>query len=300
MQKDDKIYFMEKEIRFIKLYCTICYYYNTTIVAEIQRLSNNFCPKFSDEECITIYLWGIANQKYEMKAMYEFINDYYEGWFPALPCYENFVKRVGFLAPAFRVLAQILIYDYEQDMDVSVIEHIIDSLPIIVANERRSGSAKTASDICDKGYCSSKKMYYYGVKLHSLSQKQYRTLPKPALFGVTPASVSHITFAKEALDDIHNIDVYGDKIYNDSTWFEYMRTHNNVNISAPVKLKKGQEVLECYDRLYNSAVSSIRQPIESFFSWLIEKTHIQSASKIRSAKGLLSFIFARLASIFLF
>ena len=40
-------------------------YYNSTIVTEIQRLSNNFCPKFSDEEAITIYLWGLANQKYE-------------------------------------------------------------------------------------------------------------------------------------------------------------------------------------------------------------------------------------------
>jgi len=289
---------MTKEIKLIKLYCTICHYYNTTIAAEIQRLSNNFCPKFSDEEAITIYLWGIANQKYEMKAMYEFINDYYEGWFPELPCYENFVKRVGFLAPAFRILAQILVY--EQEMDISVLEHIIDSLPIIVANERRSGSAKTASEICDKGYCSSKKMYYYGVKLHSLSQKQYHTLPKLALFGVTPASVSDITFAKENLGNIRNIDIYGDKIYNDADWFEHMRIHNNVNISAPVKLKKGQEILECIDRLYNSAVSSIRQPIESFFNWLIEKTKIQSASKIRSANGLLSFVFARLASIFLF
>jgi len=289
---------MEKEIKIIKLYCTICHYYNTTIVTEIQRLSNNFCPKFTDEEALTIYIWGISNQKYEMKAMYEFIVDYWGEWFPTLPKYESFVKRIGILAPAFRILAQSLVF--EQDMDASVIEHIIDSLPIIVANERRSGSAKAASDICNKGYCSSKNMYYYGVKLHSLSQKQYHTLPKLALFGVTPASVSDITFAKENLDDVRNIDIYGDKIYNDSDWFEYMRTHNNVNISAPVKLKKGQEILECYDRLYNTAVSSIRQPIESFFSWLIEKTHIQTASKVRSTNGLLSFIFARIASIFLF
>jgi len=232
-----------------------------------------------------------------MKTMYEFIKEYWEGWFPELPCYENYVKRVGLLAPAFRILAQALVY--EQDIDASVLEHIIDSLPIIVANERRSGSAKAASEICDKGYCSSKKMYYYGVKLHSLSQKQYHTLPKLALFGVTGASASDITFAKETLGGIRNIDVYGDKIYNDANWFEFMRTRNNVNISAPVKLKKGQQVLESYDRLYNSAVSSIRQPIESFFNWLIEKTKIQSASKVRSANGLLSFIFARIASIFL-
>ena len=298
MQKADKIYFMEKEIRLIKLYCTVCHHYDTTIVAEIQRLSNNFCPKFSDEEAITIYLWGIANQKYEMKATYEFINEYWAGWFPELPKYESFVKRIGFLAPAFASLARALVV--EQDMESSLIEHILDSMPIIVAKQSRSGSAKTAPEICDKGYCSSKKTYYYGVKLHSLAQKQHHSLPSLAFFGITPASVSDIAFAKEALNNVRNIDIYGDKIYNDADWFEYMRKYNNVNITAPVKLKKGQEVLECIDRLYNSAVSSIRQPIESFFNWIIEKSHIQYASKVRSSKGLLSFIFARIASIFLF
>jgi len=289
---------MNKEIKIIKLYCQICQYYDNILVAEMQRLSNNFSPKFTDEECITVHLWGIANEKYDTKSVHEFIVDYWSEWFPDLPGYESYVKRVNNLAPAFKALTQLLMS--EQEMDATELDHIMDSLPIILANSRRSGSAKVAPEMCDKGYCSSKDMWYYGVKLHSLSQKQYHTLPKPALLGLTPASVSDITFAKESLYDIRNIDIYGDKIYNDSDWFEYMRTYNNVNISAPVKLKKGQEILECYDRLYNSAVSSIRQPIESFFSWLIEKTHIQSASKVRSVNGLLSFIFARLASIFLF
>jgi len=289
---------MEKEIRLIKLYCAICHYYDTTIVGEIQRLSNNFRPKFTDEECITIYLWGIANEKYEMKAMYEFINEYYGGWFPTLPKYESFVKRVGFLSSAFVALARILVN--EQDIDSSLLDHIVDSMPIIVAKESRSGSAKTASEICDKGYCSSKDMYYYGVKLHSLAQKQYRSLPVPVMFAITSASFSDVTFAKETFRGVRNIDIYGDKIYNDAEWFEYMRVNNNVNISAPVKLKKGQKTLECIDKLYNSAISAVRQPIESFFNWLIEKTHIQFASKVRSTNGLLSFIFARIASIFLF
>jgi len=298
VKKDDKIYFMEKEIKLIKLYCTICGYYDSTMVAESQRFSNNFCPQFSDEECITKYLWGIANQKYEVKGCYKFIKEYWSEWFPALPCYENVVKRVNFLADAFKALAQILVN--EQDIDSAIIEHVIDSMPIIVANGKRSSKAKTAADICDKGYCSSKGTYYYGVKLHALAQKQHHALPKPSMLAMTPASVNDLTFAKEKLDGVRNMDIYGDKIYNDSDWFEYIHTYNNVNMFAPIKLKNGQNILECADKLYNSAVSSIRQPIESFFNCLIEKTHIQFASKVRSGKGLLSFIFARLASFFLF
>jgi hypothetical protein len=50
----------------------------------------------------------------------------------------------------------------------------------------------------------------------------------------------------------------------------------------------------------NSVISSIRQPIESFFNWIQEKTKIQHASKVRSTNGLFAFVFARIASIFLF
>ena len=47
---------------------------------------------------------------------------------------------------------------------------------------------------------------------------------------------------------------------------------------------------------FSTAVSKVRQPIESFFSWLDEKTNIQNASKTRSTKGLMVHIFGRLAA----
>lgn len=60
---------------------------------------------------------------------------------------------------------------------------------------------------------------------------------------------------------------------------------------TPVKaVKRMQEVLKEFDRacndLYSRAVSKIRQPIEALFSWLIEKSDIQKAGKVRSTKGL--------------
>ena len=44
-------------------------------------------------------------------------------------------------------------------------------------------------------------------------------------------------------------------------------------------------------------VSSVRQPIESFFNWLNEKTQIQKASKVRSSKGLLVHILGRIVIV---
>jgi hypothetical protein len=53
------------------------------------------------------------------------------------------------------------------------------------------------------------------------------------------------------------------------------------------------------DDLFSKAVSSVRQPIEAFFNWLIEKTDIQRASKVRSTKGLLVHVFGKIAAAFI-
>jgi len=288
---------MCKEIQLINQYCTVCHYYDTILVAEAQRLSNNFCPEFTDEECITIYLWGIANQKYEVKAAYDFIVEYYAGWFPKLPGYGSFVKRVCNLAETFRLLAEVLLC--EQELDPDEVSHLLDSMPIIVANESRSGTAKAAKEICNKGYCGSKDMYYYGVKLHSLAQKQHKTLPKPTMLWLTPASTHDLATAKDELGDLHDIDVFADKAYIDSGWIRDMRELNNLAVTTPVKLTKGQRFLNSDDKIYNSIVSAIRQPIDSFFNWIQQKTNIQQASKVRSTKGLIAFVFARIAACFL-
>lgn len=52
---------------------------------------------------------------------------------------------------------------------------------------------------------------------------------------------------------------------------------------------------------FNTLVSRVRQPIESFFNraadrWLEEKTGIQCAAKVRSTQGLLKHVFGALAA----
>ena len=73
---------------------------------------------------------------------------------------------------------------------------------------------------------------------------------------------------------------------------------------TPVKETKGKaECLKKRDKAFNdlfsTAVSKVREPIESFFSWLIQKTEIQRAFKVRSTKGLLVHIFGRLTAAFI-
>jgi len=58
------------------------------------------------------------------------------------------------------------------------------------------------------------------------------------------------------------------------------------NCDAPIK-KPPKAELSAEQKRYNKTVSKIRQPIESFFKWLIDKTAIQRASQVRSTEGLI-------------
>ncbi|KAA4951531.1 transposase [Bacteroides fragilis] len=52
--------------------------------------------------------------------------------------------------------------------------------------------------------------------------------------------------------------------------------------------------------LLSSAVSKIRQPIESFFNWLNERTNIQRAMKVRSTPGLIIHTMGKMAIAFIY
>ena len=78
-------------------------------------------------------------------------------------------------------------------------------------------------------------------------------------------------------------------------WEIWLAQNNNVHIYSPVKKKKGQEHLSFFQDLFSTAVSQVRQPIESFFNWIIEKVGLQKASKVRSSEGLFVHIYGRFA-----
>ncbi len=94
------------QTNLIKLYCAVCDN-SSTIDAVIQRQSNNFRPQFSDEECVTVYLWGISQRRFEQTTIYQYTKNHLLDWFPKLPSYQAFSDRLNKLAPAFQALAGI-------------------------------------------------------------------------------------------------------------------------------------------------------------------------------------------------
>ena len=70
--------------QLIQIYLLVCHLYDSHSSLKYQRASN-FKPVFSDEEIITIYLFGQLNAKFTHRQIYNFIIDYWLHWFPACP-----------------------------------------------------------------------------------------------------------------------------------------------------------------------------------------------------------------------
>jgi hypothetical protein len=172
-------------------------------------------------------------------------------------------------------------------------------MPIITCSHKRK--ARVALEMTDKGYCSTKGLHYFGVKLHLVAKRRANTLPLPEYIGITQASIHDLTALRPILLNIQDRNIIADKAYIDERLNQKLKTENNSQIITPIKDKKGMpKVLKQFDQAFNdlfsTAVSSIRQPVESFFNWLQQVTNIQIASKIRSSNGLITHVYGKIAA----
>jgi hypothetical protein len=289
--------------KLVEIYFYVCEKFEKDLKFSCQRFTNNDNPEFTDQEIMTIYLFAISQEKrFQVKEIYRFANDYLNSWFPKLPSYAAFNNRLNRLSEAFKILITSLLQEY-QPMDCILQESLLDSLPIITAHGKRVG--KVASELTDKGFCSTKSMYYYGLKLHALGFRREKQMPFPEQLMITPASENDLNVFRNAWSNIENRTFYGDKIYHNVDYFDRLAQSQRTVMLTPVKAIKNQSEWEkqfdkAWNDLYSKAVSTVRQPIESFFNWLIEKTDFQRANKVRSAKGLLVHVFGKLAAAFIY
>ena len=290
---------MQKPIKLITLYAHICESYKNELQWEVKRFSpNGNTGQITDEELLTIYLFcTMYEQKTTKKAMYEHILDYWHSWFPTLPSYKNFSVRLNNLVEAFQLLLSLSTDKFELSAEKLPIL-IGDSMPIITCSHKRK--AKIAPNLVDKSYCATKHLHYFGVKIHTLNLHRKAQLPFPVKIGITPASIPDITALRPVLEVTHVQATFLDKAYCDKDLQQKMQQNDN-ELLTPIKKVKGiLSVLNQFDKaandLFSTAVSTIRQPIESFFAWVQHKTNIQIASRVRSERGLLVHIYAKLVA----
>lgn len=176
-----------------------------------------------------------ASRRYILSPMV-----YLSSWFPKLPSYQTFCIRLNMLSEAFKVLVETMIQSFKPK-DCDSIISIVDSMPIVTC-KGKNREGKVATEITSKGYCSTKNMYYYGMKLHMVGQRREGTLPFPEMIALTPASDNDLTvFKSECVPYLSGKTVLADKIYSD---FSFFNESNPVKVLTPHKEIKGEpEVL---------------------------------------------------------
>jgi uncharacterized protein (DUF2344 family) len=172
---------------------------------------------------------------------------------------------------------------------------LIDSLPIIITKGFRAHKCNTAKDISSVGYCSSKNIFYFGLKLHLTALFKNKKLASPIAMKVTRAGTHDLVAVKNDLLNIEHSELFADRAYCDQTTKERLAKKNSI-LHTPIKLSRSKKTLSHDEKVYSKSVSSIRQSIEILFNWLIESSGIQMESKVRSTKGLLVHVFGRFSA----
>ena len=279
----------------IEIYLFVCHVHDTSSETCYQRLSNNREPEFSDQELITIWFFAHLEGCFEKKRMYRLIRKYWREWFPHLPSYQTFVLRLNRLEPTFQTFGAVL-SDALAARGTPEVDHLVDSLPVMLARHGHSYGARVGREVADIGFCAAKKTRFHGVRLHCLAQRRVGRLPLPSQVWLCAASHHDSKAFIEQQPAIASTELFGDLAYPTPQIISHLK-EQRTRLVTPLKKPKGKELTDG-EKYYNQLVRRIRQPVESLFNWVEEKTGIQRASKVRSTDALMIHCWGKLAVAF--
>ncbi|MBD0373709.1 MAG: IS982 family transposase [Pyrinomonadaceae bacterium] len=281
------------ETKLIELYLLICRLYNTRPVLKQQRLSNNHAPLFSDEELLTIYLFGHMQGHTTQRRIYDYIRQHWRAWFPSLPSYQSINCRLNELVPAFELLIEELLSSGAGPV-LARDARLIDSVPVMLARGTRANRSRVAAELADTGFCATKQQHYRGVKLHFVAARRVKELPLPEKIHLSQAAMPDLQALREMRPNLPaGCGLFADKAYfHDQT----QRDCSGRGFFLVAAYKRHRHEPEGnVPTLFNRFVSAIRQPLESLFNWLIQRTDLQNASRVRSTQGLKVHCYGKLA-----
>lgn len=296
---------MDWQDELIRLYYLVYDEFKSGLYLHCQRFMKNIDSielRFTDEEAITVYLFGLSRGYRKVSDLHKYAVDHLSDWFKNLPSYQKFNERLnrlnGVLGHFVGRLVELLPFPEHL---VGFNEALVDSMPIVMARGNRADSARVAREVANKGFCSTKNMWYHGLRLHQLGINNPGGLPIPFVMVLSEASMNDNTVFKDELaHHAPGFSIFGDKIYDDRAAIPDLANLYQINMLAAIRRRKGQKYLHADQKYFNNAVSQVRQPIESFFNWLEERAGIQIASKVRSTTGLFKHIWGRIATALLF
>ena len=97
---------MDPQYTLVRIYLFVCRRYQHRLRAAVQRQTGNSDPDFTDEEVLTIYLFGIIEKRRTISEIYDYVTNHFPDWFPDLPSYGGYNQRLNRLSAVFAPLVE--------------------------------------------------------------------------------------------------------------------------------------------------------------------------------------------------
>lgn len=137
--------------------------------------------------------------------------------------------------------------------------YTVDSMPVLACDNIRIKRCKLLPGEEHRGYCASKRRYFFGLKVHLLITGSGH----PVEFVLTPGSTADVTTFKELPLDVEpGAVIYGDRAYTDYQEEDLLQEAGNITLRAQRKKNSKRPLPLCLEFLGKP----IRQRVETTFS----------------------------------
>jgi len=219
-------------------------------------------PALTDSEVITMEIVGEFLGQDTDKGIWEYFRRHWRAWFPALGSRSQFARQASDLWRIKQLIQQALaraLGAFADDI------HTVDGHPMRVCVLTRAGRCKRFRGIATKGYCASKKEFYYGLHGHLLITMNGLI----TAYTVTGANVDEREAAWDLLDDVVGW-LLGDKGYL-SAFFAALLREQDVRLDTPVR----KNMVDPCPPVARQTMLGVRRCVETVIGQLTDRLHIE-------------------------
>ncbi len=212
-------------------------------------------PQFSDSEMLTLM---VAHDfvPYPGETQYlGFIRANYLPLFPRLLDQSQYNRR----AIKLRWILEALRQSGLRQLGVNHRDYLLmDTKPIPVVGYTRTKSSSEFRDKAAYGYCSARKMRYFGYKLTLLSTMD----GIPVLYDLVPADTDERAAVEGILYQVEGCNIFGDKGFIGTEWQTQIRRETGNRIWTAKRENQAEQNPPVFDKLLNF----VRERIEGVFN----------------------------------
>jgi len=235
--------------------------YDVVIPIEIRQRRNIDLQKQQDVVIIAVCILGKMLGFTSERSWHSFVkaNLFHGKPFPERSRYHRCCRQ---LTQVIKRIRNELVQKSPEDTNYS----IIDSVPLPLCRNARIPRVRKMKDIADRGYCASKKEYYYGLK----GSFQVTAEGFVTNYVISKASTHDVKVTEELIEPYPHSYILADKGYVSLPLRDQLKENLGVHLLAQPKSNSKRPFSKSLSKL----VSSKRKQIETLFSGLIDVFHL--------------------------